>query len=127
MGKKESQRRSARKARAARRAELEEARAASSNAPAAAGAKNSSRLAKSEAKTPAKSSKDDKPAKKPGRLRSYLRDVKTEMHRVVWPGRKELQNYSVAVIIAIIVFGVCVGLVDTGFVALLAAFTSLGV
>jgi len=47
------------------------------------------------------------------------------MHRVVWPDRNELKSYSVAVILMLIVFGVCVWLVDTGFVAVLVGFTGL--
>ena len=100
MAKKERQRRSARKARSAERAALEATRAASQS-----GSKE--------------------PAKKPGRIRSYFRDVKAEMHRVVWPDRNELKSYSVAVIVMLIVFGVCVWLVDTGFVAVLVGFTGL--
>jgi preprotein translocase subunit SecE len=47
------------------------------------------------------------------------------MRRVTWPSRNELSNYSVAVVAMLIVFGVAVWLVDTGFVALLVGFTGL--
>ena len=119
MAKKERQRRSARKARSAERAALEATRAASQS-----GSKEPAKKADaSVAQTSAK--KSEKPAKKPGRIRSYFRDVKAEMHRVVWPDRNELKSYSVAVILMLIVFGGCGWLVDTGFVALRVGFTGL--
>jgi len=59
------------------------------------------------------------------RTRGYFGEVRAEMRRVTWPNRNELTNYSVAVVAMLIVFGVCVWLVDTGFVAGLVAFTGL--
>ena len=47
------------------------------------------------------------------------------MHRVTWPSRTELTNYSVAVVAMLIAFGVAVWLVDTGVVAGLVGFTGL--
>ena len=119
MAKKERQRRSARKARSAERAALEATRAASQS-----GSKEPAKKADaSVAQTSAK--KSEKPAKKPGRIRSYFRDVKAEMHRVVWPSHEELKNYTVAVTVFLIVFGFCIWLVDTGVVALMVGFTGL--
>ena len=43
-----------------------------------------------------------------------------------WPSKDELRNYSVAVIVSLVVFGVALWLVDTGIVALLVGYTSLG-
>lgn len=60
-----------------------------------------------------------------GRVKTYLSDVRSEMRRVTWPSRTELTNYSVAVTAMLVVFGVAVWLVDTGFVAALVAFTGL--
>ena len=54
-----------------------------------------------------------------------LHDVRVEMHRVVWPSKAELKDYSVSVIATLLIFGVSLWLVDTGVVALLVAFTSL--
>lgn len=118
MPKKERQKRSARQARAQERARLEAAHEAagvsSADAPTKGGA-----AAKAAEKKPAKAEK------KPGRIRTYFRDVKAEMHRVVWPSREELKNYTIAVTALLIVFGVCVWLVDTGVVALMVGFTGL--
>ena len=52
---------------------------------------------------------------KPGpfkRLSAYLKSVRSEMKRVVWPTRKELINYSVAVCASLIVVGVVIALLD---------------
>ncbi|EHF02202.1 MULTISPECIES: preprotein translocase subunit SecE [Olsenella] len=121
MAKKERQKRSARQARQQERAEREAARASASAEDAKSTSKKSgqsSNLSSSKASKPAK-------AKKRSRLRSYLSDVKTEMRRVVWPSKPELKSYSVAVIVMLVVFGILVWLVDTGFVALLVGFTGL--
>ncbi len=65
---------------------------------------------------------------KPGagkRLGNYLREVKTELRRVVWPSPRELRNYSIAVICLLIVFGIAVWLVDSGVVAVLIGYSGL--
>ena len=95
MAKKERQRRSARKARSAERAALEATRAAS----------------QSGSKEPAK--------------KADASVAQTSAKKSEWPDRNELKSYSVAVILMLIVFGVCVWLVDTGFVAVLVGFTGL--
>lgn len=59
------------------------------------------------------------------KVKNYFKEVRSELKRVVWPSKPELKNYSVAIICALIVFGVCVWLVDTGFVSLLVLFTGL--
>ncbi|MDD6443374.1 MAG: preprotein translocase subunit SecE [Collinsella sp.] len=120
MAKKERQKRSARKARAAERAELEATRAASQ-----AGSKEQAKKADATVAKASTKKAESKPVKKQGRIRSYFSAVKAEMHRVVWPDKNELRSYSIAVIMMLIVFGVCVWLVDTGFVALLVGFTGL--
>ena len=76
----------------------------------------------------AEKAKGEKSAKKGGifaKIGTYFRDVKSELHRVVWPSKRELRNYSVAAIAMLIVFGVFFWLVDTGFIALLVGFTGL--
>ncbi|WP_130810365.1 preprotein translocase subunit SecE [Olsenella sp. Marseille-P4559] len=129
MANKDRNKRSARKARAQKRAEREAAQAAS----AASNPKQTGGPAKRAAVVAKASEKQDKPAKasnkKPGlgtRIKNYLGAVRTEMRRVVWPSREELRNYSVAVIVSLVVFGVVLWLVDTGIVAALVGYTSLG-
>jgi preprotein translocase subunit SecE len=63
---------------------------------------------------PAKAAKPSKPAK-PNvfvRLVSYLRDVRSEMKRVVWPDRPEVINSSVVVVTTLIFFTVFITLTD---------------
>ena len=93
MANKDRQKRSARKARAAERKELEEKHAASQvNAPKKAAPAQATASAKKAA-----------PKKKHfARIRGWFADVKSEMHRVTWPSKSELKNYSVAVIVMLV-------------------------
>ena len=56
--------------------------------------------------------------KKPG-FKEYLRGVRTEMKKVVWPTKKELSQYAALVIIACAFFAVAFWAIDTGFLAVL--------
>jgi preprotein translocase subunit SecE len=126
MPNKDRNKRSVRKARAAERARVEEAQAASKAA--STTESKGFGLKKAKPETKAKAPEKRMRTKKPGffaRIRDYFVDVRTEMHRVTWPSRPELRNWSVAVIAMLAIFGVCVWLVDTGFVALLVGFTGL--
>ena len=78
-----------------------------------------------DSKTPVKVSTSSNNTGIVARTKNYFSDVRSEMRRVTWPSRTELTNYSVAVIATLIVFGVAIWAVDTGFVAALVAFTSL--
>ena len=118
MANKERQKRSARQARAREREALEAAQAAS----ASSDGKASKAVAKA---APTKAEIEKKQNSLFGRVRTYFHDVRTEMNRVVWPSKTELKNYSVAVIAMLIIFGVAVWAIDTGFVALLVGFTGL--
>jgi preprotein translocase subunit SecE len=51
-------------------------------------------------------------AKPEGRMRSFFREVKVEMTKVTWPPRKELITATGAVIIAVVVTGVYIGVFD---------------
>ena len=125
MAKRERNKRSARKA-----CQQERERVAAAQAAAASGVKEDK---KSLFKKSGKSS--DKPAKKAVVAKAdrkglqvvtgYFSDVRYEMRQVTWPSQNELRNYSLAVIAALIVFGVAIWLVDTGFVAGLVQYTGL--
>ncbi len=131
MAKKERNKRSARKARAEERARVEAAQVASAPAPSAEDEKSKAKAEKKAEKAEAKAEKKaekDKRRGKPSffqRIKNYLSDVRSEMKRVTWPSKEEVKSYSVAVLIMIVVAGVLLWLVDTGIVALLAAFTGL--
>ncbi|MEE1045563.1 MAG: preprotein translocase subunit SecE [Olegusella sp.] len=120
MPNKDRNKRSVRKARAAERERVANEQAVSGND--TEKPKKASVVSKA-TQAPAKQEKA-KP-KKRNRFVQYFTDVRSEMHRVTWPSKDELRNWSVAVIVALVVFGVCVYLVDTGFVALLVGFTGL--
>ncbi|WP_085829975.1 preprotein translocase subunit SecE [Collinsella vaginalis] len=67
---------------------------------------------------PKKAVAKKKPAKKGGkpgilaRVRGYVSSVRSEMRRVVWPTRKELINYSIAVVASLVVVGIVIALFD---------------
>lgn len=121
MAKKERQKRSARQARQREREEREAAQAVTAEKADKASKKGDAVAASGTAKKETKPAK----AKKPGRIRSYFREVRSEMRRVVWPNRQETRDYSVAVILMLVVFGLAVWAVDTGFISLLIGFTGL--
>lgn len=75
--------------------------------------------------SPAKAKKADK---KPGifaRPKAYLSSVRSEMKRVVWPTKKELVNYTIAVCASLIVVGVVIALLDAIIGTGLVAFAGL--
>jgi preprotein translocase subunit SecE len=120
MAKKDRNKRAARQARQAERIKAEAARQEQGVEPAKGAA-----VVKASADKPAKAEKKEK---KPGffsKVKAYFHDVRTEMHRVVWPSKKELLNYTVAVVAMLIVFGVVIWLLDTGIVAALVGYSGL--
>jgi preprotein translocase subunit SecE len=68
---------------------------------------------------------DSQPFKKPrfvegalgkwSEFTGFLRDVRGEMHKVVAPGRKEVQSTTSVVIIAVFIFGLFFFIVDNVF------------
>ena len=57
--------------------------------------------------------------KKKGGIISYLRGVRQEFRKVVWPTREELTTDTILVIGCVIFFAVAFWLIDTGFLAAL--------
>lgn len=115
MAKKERQKRSARQARS-----QERERSSADTQAVDEKSSASSRLAASVSRSHSK-----KEGKKRGRFLGYLADVKSEMHRVVWPTKAELKNYSIAAVAALVVCGIATWLIDTGFISLLITYTNL--
>ena len=58
------------------------------------------------------------PAKKEG-AGEYIKGVKKEMSKVVWPSRKELVTYTIVVLATCAVFAIGFWLIDTGVIAAL--------
>ncbi|MBY4797406.1 preprotein translocase subunit SecE [Collinsella sp. AGMB00827] len=106
---------------------------AQKEATANAGAATSVKAAKAAPKqSAARRSKPQKSAKKssgkPGflsRMTGYFANVRTEMRRVVWPTKKELLNYSVAVCASLIVVGIVIALLDVAITQGLVLFSGL--
>jgi preprotein translocase subunit SecE len=49
---------------------------------------------------------------RPAQIKEFLNNVKLEMRRVSWPGRKEVYGTTIVVIGAVFFFGIYLGLVD---------------
>ena len=77
-------------------------------------------LAKAAAASAKKQSQNqNKGGKKNGGLIAYLRGVRQEFRKVVWPTREELTTDTIVVIGCVIFFAVSFWLIDTGFLAAL--------
>ena len=42
----------------------------------------------------------------------YLREMRSELKKVVWPGRKQLTNNTLIVIVAVILVGIAIAILD---------------
>lgn len=127
MAKRERNKRSARKARQRERERIANAHAVTGYNQDAGSSKSKSLFKRSEkggkaSKKAAVAKADRKGMQK---VTGYFADVRSEMRQVTWPSRIELRNYSVAVIASLVVFGVAIWLVDTGFIAALVQYTGL--
>jgi preprotein translocase subunit SecE len=49
---------------------------------------------------------------RPALIKEFLNNVKLEMRKVSWPGRKEVYGTTIVVIGAVFFFGIYLGLVD---------------
>lgn len=47
--------------------------------------------------------------------RQFLREMRAELRKVIWPTREELINYSVVVLIFLVIFTAFIAVVDWGF------------
>jgi preprotein translocase subunit SecE len=54
----------------------------------------------------------------PSKIAKFFRDVMHELKRVTWPNRKALLNYTIVVIVTIIIFAIILGVFDFGFLQL---------
>lgn len=66
-----------------------------------------------------RSSQSNQGKKKKTGLIAYLRGVKQEFSKVVWPTREELTTDTIVVFACVIFFAVGFWLIDTGFLAAL--------
>jgi preprotein translocase subunit SecE len=49
----------------------------------------------------------------PARLMEFLKDVRSEMRKVVWPSRPEVQSTTIVVLVTVFIFAAYFWLVDT--------------
>ena len=67
---------------------------------------------------------------KPGfftRLGNYFRDVRSEMRRVVWPNRAEVQNSSMVVVVTLLFFIVFITITDLAVQQILSLIAKIKV
>ncbi|MBR3331073.1 MAG: preprotein translocase subunit SecE [Mogibacterium sp.] len=76
-------------------------------------------LAKAAQASANKKSQNSKNQGKKGGLLAYLRGVRQEFRKVVWPTREELVTDTIVVFGCVIFFAVAFWLIDTGFLAAL--------
>jgi len=76
---------------------------------------------KAAAKAAAKAEK----AKKGG-LKKYLKDLKSEIKKVVWPSRKQVVNNTGVVMTVMFITGMFLFAIDTGLAAVVKALLSIG-
>ena len=48
----------------------------------------------------------------PARLSAFLKDVRSEMRKVVWPARPEVQSTTIVVLVTVFIFAAYFWLVD---------------
>ena len=53
--------------------------------------------------------------KKQSKVSKFFKDYKSEFKKIVWPGKADTLRQSGLVIAAIVVFGIIISLLDTGF------------
>ena len=52
---------------------------------------------------------------KESKIKKFFKDYKSEFKKIVWPEKKETMRQSGIVVVAIIIVGIAVLLLDTGF------------
>ena len=61
----------------------------------------------------------------PVRIATAFKNMAAELKKVAWPSRKDLINYSVVVVVFLVVMAVVVGLLDMGSSALIRQLVNL--
>lgn len=85
-------------------------------------------MAKNDSKEAAKSKKSaaaDK-GKKKGGVKQYFKELKSELKKVVWPTRKQVQNNTGVVLAVMAAMGIFLFAVDSGLGAAIKALLSIG-
>ena len=83
-------------------------------------------MAKKEADSKAAKSAKPEKEKKKGGIKKYLKDLKSEIKKVVWPSRKHVINNTSIVMTVMAIMGVFLFAIDTGLAAAIKALLSIG-
>ena len=73
----------------------------------------------------AKAAKPEKEKKKGG-IKKYLKDLKSEIKKVVWHSRKQVVNNTGIVMTVMVITGMFLFAIDTGLAAAIKALLSIG-
>ena len=79
-------------------------------------------MAKTKEQTPVQK---QTPAQRPNPAGRYLREVRAEMGRVIWPTREQATNLTLIVLAVMVAMGVFLGVLDYLFGALVQALIGL--
>ncbi len=101
-------------------------KAKQSDADAAKRRKKAEKARKKAAKAEAKKNKPRRGPKFIWTFINYLRGVRTELKRVVWPTKREVGKMTVIVLLALVFFGVIIYVVDAVVTPLLYLFSGIG-
>ncbi len=112
MANKKSKKKSAQSAPASAATETKKVAPKKASAKKADASKKGADLKKASAKKATKGKKKDAQPGFFARTKKYFAQVRSEMKRVVWPSKKELVNYSVTVVISLLVVGVVIAGLD---------------
>lgn len=96
------------------------------NSDASAGSGKQAKAASKSVEKKVEKAPEKKPAKK--RRFGFLKDVRSELKRVTWPTKQDVLRWSVVVVVALVFFGVYVAVLDNVVITpLLIAISGLGV
>ena len=83
-------------------------------------------MAKKEADSKAAKAAKPEKEKKKGGIKKYLKDLKSEIKKVVWPSRKQVVNNTGIVMAVMVITGMFLFAIDTGLAAAIKALLSIG-
>lgn len=73
-----------------------------------------------------KSKNSAKSTKKKGGIKKYLKDLRSEIKKVVWPTKKQVINNTGIVLTVMVITGLFLAGIDTGLGAIVKAILNLG-
>ena len=71
-------------------------------------------------------SKASATTKKKGGIKKYLKDLRSEIKKVVWPSKKQVINNTGIVLTVMVIVGLVLAGIDTGLGAIVNAVLNMG-